>query len=710
MKLYLGEEPSMKQTFSLFIALLLLTHPASKAEEPSLITSDDSYQKSNKEFELLLKAAQDVGVKECKSDAPQGELARSALLWFSKGKLLSDGERVRFNIYQSEIAKIKNRMQELLDSKDSARIQSEGFLLQAELINTDISFLWGTRGRIEARTNFWVEIKNAAAAAKYEDKLWLDSFDKDLIAGLNQALDVAKDACEAEEKVEGCEDAQSQIQKVIDLTGAYKEKYSQKDLPSKKIYDDLIAEEEKLKEAVEAISGGAQNYDWKTPAVNALEKVIEVRKKVAVYCPESKGSKSQEKAVKIAEIFEDKTKSDEEKKTEMRKVDESLANSLIGGGLSIEDLKKIPEEWNRQNRMIGLGALREPLVSDITKRIEALIAQDKKKYEAIKEKRAKIYKIILAMGDMSKNKLDLNAECGSDPHPGTYVCPGLVANPMCDPNSSEHYNKVNYNACKYRVDQQNDMISQLAKSSDALRSNPNVVGVEAHYLGTVGPIWRAIIKNPDGTISYENVIKQASQYGADYSGSFAGVQNDPRYAKPNNGTSTNPTPSQPSPSNSSSSGSGSSSGSSGSGSGSSSSPSTPASNSTTAQTAGISETTKAENKKIYDEVTAQILKKNPKSNASAATFCGSNPCVKTKDNKTCQVTDENKERLNRYNQCVSAVNDHNGRLDASINLSIYIKNNPDFVGVEKSPDTKLWMAKMKKTNGEFYYLPLNYNP
>lgn len=392
------------------------------------------------------------------------------------------------------------------------------------------------------------------------------------------------------------------------------------------------------------------------------------------------------------------------KKTEMRKVDESLANSLIGGGLTIEDLKKIPEEWNRQNRMIGLGALREPLMSDITKKIEALIAQDKKKYEAIKEKRAKIYKLILAMGDMSKNKLDLQAECGENPHPGISVCPSRVPNPLCDPNSVESYNSANYNACKYRVDQQNDMISQLAKSSDALRSNPNVVGVEAHYIGSVGPIWRAIIKNPDGTTSYENVIKQASQYGADYSGSFAGIQNDPRYAKPNNGTGTSnggpknidaptsPTPSQPSPSNSSSS------------------PSTPGSNSTTIQTAGITETIKAENKKIYDEVTAQIVKKSPKNNVSVATYCGSNPCGKNKESKSCQVTDENKESLNRYNQCVSAVNDHNGRLDASINLSVYIKNNPDFVGVEKSPETKLWMAKMKKTNGEFYYLPLNYNP
>ena len=58
---------------------------------------------------------------------------------------------------------------------------------------------------------------------------------------------------------------------------------------------------------------GNQDYDWKTPAIVGLEKTIEVRKKVNVYCPDSRDSKSQNKAVKLAEIFEDKNKTAEEK-------------------------------------------------------------------------------------------------------------------------------------------------------------------------------------------------------------------------------------------------------------------------------------------------------------------------------------------------------------------------------------------------------------
>lgn len=55
-----------------------------------------------------------------------------------------------------------------------------------------------------------------------------------------------------------------------------------------------------------------------------------------------------------------------------------------------------------------------------------------------------------------------------------------------------------------------------------------------------------------------------------------------------------------------------------------------------------------------------------------------------------------------------AVNEHNFKLDAAINLSSYIRTHPDFVEVARSPETNLWMAKMKNTIKGVYYLPLNY--
>lgn len=511
-------------------------------ELSSEIESDKVYQTTNKEFEIILQAAVDVGEKECKSDAPKGELARSAWLWFSKGKILSDNEKLRFKVYQSEIERIKTRMQAILNAKDKSTMQSDGILLQAELLTTEMFFIWGNTGRLDARVGFLTEITNAPAAANYENKLWLDSYNKDLAQGLNQALGIAKNACDQKEdkKVKGCEDAPAQIQNIQEMILVYKEKYQQKNLPSQKIHDDLIKEEEKLTNAIKGMVDGNQDYDWKTPAIVGLEKTIEVRKKVNVYCPDSRDSKSQNKAVKLAEIFEDKNKTAEEKQAEMRKIDESMANSLIGGGLSISDLTKIPKEWNRQNNQIALGANREPLMSEIVKKTEELIALDRKKYELIKDKRSKIYKLIMAMGDMTKSKLDLNAECGANPSPEMTICPSRNYNPLCDQNSTEYFNRASYNSCRLRVEQQNDALSKLAKASDDIKNNPNVIGVEPYYMGTVGPLWRAIIKNPDGSITYENLFKSASQNGADYSGAtFGGVQNDPRNNKPNNNNSNN---------------------------------------------------------------------------------------------------------------------------------------------------------------------------
>lgn len=533
----------VKNQFQSLIILVAFTFsliPRNLRAENSLsseIESDEKYQAANKEFEIILQAAVDVGEKECKSDAPKGELARSAWLWFSKGKILSDAEKLRFKVYQSEIERIKKRMQAILDSKDKSTMQSDGILLQAELLTTEMFFIWGNTGRLESRVGFLTEIKNAPAAANYENKLWLDSYNSDLVQGLNQALGIAKNACDQKEdkKVKGCDDAQAQIQNIQEMILTYKEKYQQKNQPSQKIHDELVKEEEKITNAIKGMVEGNQEYDWKTPATKGLEKTVEVRKKVNVFCPDSRESKSQNKAVKLAEIFEDKDKSNDEKLAAMKKIDESLANSLIGGGLSISDLKKIPTEWNRQNNQIALGANREPLVSEVVKKIEELIALDRQKYELIKDKRNKIYKLIMAMGDMTKSKLDVNAECGANPSPGMTICPSTNYNPLCDINSTEYFNRSSYNSCRLRVEQQNDALSQLAKASDDIKNNPNVIGVEPYYLGTVGPIWRAIIKKPDGSISYENIIKNASQYGADYSGAtFGGVQNDPKNNKPNN--------------------------------------------------------------------------------------------------------------------------------------------------------------------------------
>jgi len=156
---------------------LLLSFTLQAQDYTSEMDSDQAYQKANKEFEMMLKAAQDVGEKECKSDAPRGELARSAFLWFAKGKLLSDRERASFRVYQNEVARIKKRMQGLIDSKDKSNLQSEGILIMAELLTNDINFLWGKSGRIEARRNFLVEIKYGSPAALYENDLWLDSYD-----------------------------------------------------------------------------------------------------------------------------------------------------------------------------------------------------------------------------------------------------------------------------------------------------------------------------------------------------------------------------------------------------------------------------------------------------------------------------------------------------------------------------------------------------
>jgi hypothetical protein len=784
-----------KTSLLLLSSLLFSQSPLYASDTPSAqvsseIANDEAYQQMNKEFELILKAAQDVGQKECKSDAPQGEIIRSAYLWLNKGKLLSDNERVRFQVYQSEVAKIKKRLQEILDSKDSARIQAEGVLLQSDLFTTEINFLWGNHGRIEARTQFLVEIKDGSAAAKYEDKLWLDSFEKDLTAGLNKSLSIASSACELkdDDKVEGCEEAKAKIQHALSLIPTYKEKYSQKNLPSQKVKDDLLAEEEKLRSAINAIPSGVQDFAWKTPAVNGFEKIVEVRKKVTVYCPESKDSKSQDKSVKIAEIFEDKNKTSEQKQTEMKKVDESLANSLLGGGLIVEDLKKIPTEWNRQNLMMGLGAHRDPLMAEVTKKLEALIAEDKKKVELIREKRKKLFKIIMALGDMNKYKLNVADECGGDPNPGVYVCPGRTPNPLCDPNSNESFNKANYNACRYRVEQQNEMITKLANADASLKSNPDVIGVESYYLGTVGPLWRAIVKKPDGTIGYEPLVKGPSQ---NYGGTFGGVQNDPRNKPPT------PTPT-PTDKPSTSGGTGSSGGSSGGGSSPSSGSGTSAANSKPSEeckavgnkstsllpseiesakksyieklsstgvakrvaltaTCGsspvklvqkedsvlyecklkgekiktssrieyegckqaVSEFNKlvssgklilnSEDQKTYDKYAKALSAKGDKTRAKSIDVCGSSPCktVTTGANSNCTIDESDKPKLKEYNLCQNAVNDYNGKLDAAINLSSYLKNHPDFVEIVKHPDTGLWVAKMK-SNGQFKYLPLNY--
>ena len=176
--------------------------------------------------------------------------------------------------------------------------------------------------------------------------------------------------------------------------------------------------------------------------------MMEERQRLGVHCPESADSKSQKKAVQIAKIYEDKTKSDEAKAEEMKKVDVSLANALIGGGLRVADLKRIPEEWTRQNLLIAQGHDREPFFADIETKVNALIATDQEKLALIQEKKGKVLKMIMALGDLTKYKIDIEAECGANPNPGISICPSN-ANPLCDPDSPQSVKAREYGSCSY---------------------------------------------------------------------------------------------------------------------------------------------------------------------------------------------------------------------------------------------------------------------
>jgi hypothetical protein len=199
------------------------------------------------------------------------------------------------------------------------------------------------------------------------------------------------------------------------------------------------------------------------------------------------------------------------------------------------------------------------------------------------------------------------------------------------------------------VEQQNDMLSQLAKASDEIKNNPNVIGVEPYYLGTVGPIWRAIIKNPDGSIKYENIIKNASQYGSDYSGpTFGGVQN-----------------SKPNPNSNSSSGSGGS-GSSGGSSG-TSNPSKPEEKPDPCKVIGnavpaLNEKDLAKSKESF----LSSLKATASSTAiNPAVYCGSNPFKYERSSngsiKECKSTDSKVSTSSRleFEGCQKAVGEYN---------------------------------------------------
>lgn len=681
---------------TLLLLLLFSVHLSSIRAESSILEQDEQYQKNNKELTLILKASQDVGANECKTD--KGELPRSANLWFTEGKRLLEGENRKFNLFNAEIA----RVQKKIASTSGETLQAESLLILSQLHSLEIDYLNGRNGRIQLKKEFLVEFKNTKISAKYEDTQWLDAYKAFVEEGLNRSLEIAKDACE--EKVKGCEEAQSQIQLFIAQANAYKANYLRKKIPSKTANDDLRNKEIILLASIGGMVNPSDNkYDWKAPALSGITKMIEKRKAVSISCSESKDSKSQKKAVEIAKIYEDKTKSDEVKNEEMKKVDESLANAVIGGSLKVSDLKLIPEEWNRQNLMMAQGHDREPFFAEVEKMVESLIAADQAKLALIQEKKGKVLKMIMALGDLTKHKIDLASECGTDPTPGITICPSMTPNPLCDPNSVESARANEYRSCFNSVNSFNDQLTQLAKASDELKNNPNVVAVEATYLGTVGPIWRAKIKNADGTFSYKNIIEAASQYGTDgfgaYAG-FAGVQNDPKNAAvvgPTSSTSSS-TPSKTKVT-----------------------PAAPKTQTKTIGTAGITEeadikkksgTTEiskynAEEKKIYSKYAEKITKEDERNRVKIAVYCGENPC-KGAQSKACTLDDAEVPKLKEYNICASAVNEHNYKLDASINLSSYVRTHADFVEIARSPETNLWMAKMQNTIKGVYYLPLNY--
>ncbi|AUN97721.1 hypothetical protein C0V70_06265 [Bacteriovorax stolpii] len=695
----------MKKTtlhsFSIVLFSFLFSLHLSAADNGDLIEKDEKYQKANKEFELILKAAQDVGAAECKTD--KGELPRSAYLWFNEGKRLLGNEERNYNLFNSEIARIQKKMQ----ATGGSELQAESLLILSQIHTLEINFLNGRNGRIQARKDFMTEFKNAKISAQSEEKKWLKTFDTTVMEeGLQSALSVAQKACD--DKIKGCEEAKTQIQLSIAMAATYKGLYLRKNIPSKTANEDLKNKELLLLTSVSMIPAPSDsNYDWKSPAMKVVTPMMEERQRLGVHCPESADSKSQKKAVQIAKIYEDKTKSDEVKAEEMKKVDVSLANALIGGGLSVADLKRIPEEWTRQNLLIAQGHDREPFFAEIETKVNALIAADQEKLALIQEKKGKVLKMIMALGDLTKYKIDIEAECGANPNPGISICPSN-GNPLCDPDSPQSVKSREYGSCSYLATQYNDQLTQLSKASEELKNNPNVVAVEAHYLGTVGPIWRAKIKNADGTYSYKNIIENASQYGTDGFGNYAGfggVQNDPQYAKPKNQEATPSTSSAPS------------------GNSSSSSPATKTNKTTdsktkakkrkTVEVAGVTEELSVEDDKTYNKYYDQISKEEAKNRAKIPTYCGSSPCKNAVNglapkNKECEIADADAPKLKEYNLCVMAVNEHNFKLDAAINLSSYIRTHPDFVEVARSPETNLWMAKMKNTIKGVYYLPLNY--
>lgn len=134
----------MKKTtlhsFSIVLFSLAFTLHLSAADNSDLIEKDEKYQKANKEFELILKAAQDVGAAECKTD--KGELPRSAYLWFNEGKRLLGNEERNYNLFNSEIARIQKKMQ----TTGGSELQAESLLILSQIHTLEINFLNGRNG------------------------------------------------------------------------------------------------------------------------------------------------------------------------------------------------------------------------------------------------------------------------------------------------------------------------------------------------------------------------------------------------------------------------------------------------------------------------------------------------------------------------------------------------------------------------------------
>lgn len=342
--------------------------------------------------------------------------------------------------------------------------------------------------------------------------------------------------------------------------------------------------------------------------------------------------------------------------------------------------------WIAMDAQLGQPFARKDLGKDLEGRVAELIKKDQEKVLKLREQRVTITKLLVAMDGLQKYKKDAAAMCGQVAlPPGGYVaCPSNRPTVWCDPESPERMAWDQYKECKQNIKDRNEELDALSNVAREVKNNPNFEGMERRGFGIAGTIFQAKIRGEDGS-SYYSSNPHVSLYEACKNGGFVpGGTDCTTIIQNGEGLSQTPAPKK-------------------------------------TQTESVKKETtdgQTERKKVFlESYKKQIADKDPSMPLPLTKECGVRPstppgyiaCPSKVPTPWCDPNSKARIELDKFNACASVVNEHNELADARINLSAYIKNNPEFTGVSRDDSGKI-MARMKRSDGTFYYLPLNYNP